>query len=153
MTHTQLPHSAIPRGFCIVLVYPSRPCHYERRRKETGKETVVPLGTISCVTLLYRLASCAHLGKRTLSLPRLLCSVDVVLVVTFPPFCSDRVLLFLLTLLTGTKLYPSSIFLYLKHVSTRMNLSHRKEMWEDLKFINTQIKKPSHGCNNNPIVD
>ena len=153
MTHTQLPHSAIPRGFCIVLVYPSRPCHYERRRKETGKETVVPLGTISCVTLLYRLASCAHLGKRTLSLPRLLCSVDVVLVVTFPPFCSDRVLLFLLTLLTGTKLYPSSIFLYLKHVCTRMNLSHRKEMWEDLKFINTQIKKPSHGCNNNPIVD
>ena len=90
MTHTQLPHSAIPRGFCIVLVYPSRPCHYERRRKETGKETVVPLGIISCVTLLYRLASCAHLGKRTLSLPRLLCSVDVVLVVTFPPFCSDR---------------------------------------------------------------
>ena len=153
MTHTQLPHSAIPRGFCIVLVYPSRPCHYERRRKETGKETVVPLGTISCVTLLYRLVGRTHLGKRTLSLPRLLCSVDVVLVVTFPPFCSDRVLLFLLTLLTGTKLYPSSIFLYLKHVCTRMNLSHRKEMWEDLKFINTQIKKPSHGCNNNPIVD
>ena len=43
----------------------------------------------------------AHLGKRTLSLPRLLCSVDIVVVVTFPPFCSDRVLLFLLTLLTG----------------------------------------------------
>ena len=128
MTHTQLPHSAIPRGFCIVLVYPSRPCHYDRRRKETGKETVAPLGIISCVTLLYRLVSCAHLGKWTLSLPRLLCSVDVVLVVTFPPFCSDRVLLFLLTLLTGTKLYPSSIFLYLKHVCTRMNLSHRKEM-------------------------
>ena len=41
-----------------------------------------------------------HLGKRTLSLPRLLCSVDVV-VVTFPPFCSDRVVLFLMTLLTG----------------------------------------------------
>ena len=42
-----------------------------------------------------------HLGKRTLSLPRLLCSVDVVVVVTFPPFCSDRVVLFLMTLLTG----------------------------------------------------
>ena len=41
-----------------------------------------------------------HLGKQTLSLPRLLCSVDVV-VVTFPPFCSDRVVLFLITLLTG----------------------------------------------------
>ena len=127
MTHTQLPHSAIPRGFCIGLVYPSRPCHYDRRRKETGKETVAPLGIISCVTLLYRLASCAHLGKRTLSLPRLLCSVDVV-VVTFPPFCSDRVLLFLLTLLTAAKLYLSSIFIYLKHVCTRINLSHCKEM-------------------------
>ena len=153
MTHTQLPHSAIPRGFCIVLVYPSRPCHYDRRRKETGKETVAPLGIISCVTLLYWLVSCAHLGKRTLSLPRLLCFVDVVLVVTFLPFCSDRVLLFLLTLLTAAKLYLSSIFIYLKHVGTRINLSHCKEMWEDLKFINTQIKKPSHGCNNNPIVD
>ena len=42
-----------------------------------------------------------HLGKRTLSLPRLLCSVDVVVVVTFPPFCSDRVVLFLMTLLTS----------------------------------------------------
>ena len=42
-----------------------------------------------------------HLGKQTLSLPRLLCSVDVVVVVTFPPFCSDRVVLFLITLLTG----------------------------------------------------
>ena len=28
----------------------------------------------------------AHLGKRTLSLPRLRCSLDVILVVTFPPF-------------------------------------------------------------------
>ena len=60
-----------------------------------------PLGIISYVTSLYLVVSRAHLGKRTLSLPRLLCSVDVVLVVTFPPFCSDRVLLFLLTLLTG----------------------------------------------------
>ena len=42
-----------------------------------------------------------HLGKRTLSLPRLLCSVDVVVVVIFPPFCSDRVVSFLMTLLTG----------------------------------------------------
>ena len=50
MTHTQLPHSAIPRGFCIVLVYPSRPCHYDRRRKETGKETVAPA---LLVVLLY----------------------------------------------------------------------------------------------------
>ena len=57
------------------------------------------LGIISCVTLLYRLVSRVHLGKRTQSLPRLLCSVDVV--VTFPPLCSDRVVLFLITLLTG----------------------------------------------------
>ena len=35
-----------------------------------------------CVTLLYWLVCCTHLGKRSLSLPRLLCSVDVVLVVT-----------------------------------------------------------------------
>ena len=87
--------------FLLYQFYPSRPCHYERRRKETGKETVAPLGIISCVTLLYWLVRRAHLGKRTLSLPRLLSSVDVVLFVTFPPFCSDRVLLFLLTLLTG----------------------------------------------------
>ena len=60
-----------------------------------------PLGIISCVTLLYWLVSRTHLGKRTLSLHRLLCSVDIVLFVTFPPFCSDHVLLFLLTLLTG----------------------------------------------------
>ena len=47
----------------------------------------------------------AHLGKRTLSLPRLLCSVNVVLVVTFPPFCSDRVQLFLLTRIVSSCFY------------------------------------------------
>ena len=30
MTHRHTLHSAIPRGLCIVLVYPSRPCHYKR---------------------------------------------------------------------------------------------------------------------------
>ena len=45
-----------------------------------------PLGINCCVTFLYRLVSRAHLGKLTLSLPRLLCSLDVVLVVTCPPF-------------------------------------------------------------------
>ena len=34
---------------------------------------------------MYPLASCASLGKRTLSLPRILCSVDVALVVVFVP--------------------------------------------------------------------
>ena len=85
-THTHSPHSTIPRGLCIVLVYPSRPFHYKRQKKETGKETVAPLGIISCVTLLYWPVNRAYLGKRTLSLPRLLCSLDVILVVTFPPF-------------------------------------------------------------------
>ena len=47
------------------------------------------------------LVSRAHLGKRTLSLPRLLWSSDIVVVVTYKPFCSDLVLLFLLTLPTG----------------------------------------------------
>ena len=47
------------------------------------------------------LVSSAHLGKRTLSLPGILWSADIVLVVTYPPFCSDLVLLFLLTLSTG----------------------------------------------------
>ena len=47
------------------------------------------------------LVSSAHLGKWTLSLPRLLWPADIVLVVTYPPFCSDLVLLFLLTLSTG----------------------------------------------------
>ena len=65
MTHRHSLHSAIPRGLCIVLVYPSRPCHYERWRKETGKATVAPLGISSCVTLLYWLVSHAHLGKQT----------------------------------------------------------------------------------------
>ena len=82
MTHTHSPHSTIPRGLCIVLVYPSRPFHYKRQKKET----VAPLGIISCVTWLYWPVNRAYLGKRTLSLPRLLCSLDVILVVTFPPF-------------------------------------------------------------------
>ena len=82
----QLPHSTIPREFCIVFVYPSRPCHYERRRKETGKETVVPLGIISCVTLLYWLVSRAHLGKQTLSLPRLLSLRTLFLLLLFHHF-------------------------------------------------------------------
>ena len=51
--------------------------------------------------LIVLLVSSAHLSKRTLPLPRLLWSADIVLVVTYPPFCSDLVLLFLLTLSTG----------------------------------------------------
>ena len=72
-THTHSPHSTIPRGLCIVLVYPSRLFHYKRQKKEAGKETVAPLGIISCVTLLYWPVNRAYLGKRTLSLPSLLC--------------------------------------------------------------------------------
>ena len=65
-THTHSPHSTTPRALCIVLVYPSRPCHY--KRQETGKETVTPLGIISYVTLLYWLVSRPHLGKTGLFL-------------------------------------------------------------------------------------
>ena len=37
------------------------------------------------------LVSSAHLGKLILSLPRLLFSADIALVVTYPPFCSNLV--------------------------------------------------------------
>ena len=45
-----------------------------------SKYDPAPSGIICCVYLLYRLVSRAHLDKRILSLPRLLCSRVVVLV-------------------------------------------------------------------------
>ena len=36
-THTHSLYSTIPRGLCIVLVYPSRPFHYERQKKRQEK--------------------------------------------------------------------------------------------------------------------
>ena len=93
------------------------------------------------------LTSEPRVPRRNLSLPRLFCSVDVVLVVTFPLFCSDRVLTCRLAWWQRLKRTPhliSEAVCPATNLST--NIERNATVSYSVRWINTDQPNGSHSA-------